>query len=531
MALRPQTFTPGNLVEKHINTAYDTVRSVAENLDAVTEVAGDITNGNIDAAIAAVDLTAANLAATDADTIATAADLVATNQDTIDTATDLVATNQDTIDTAADAAATAADVITVAAIYDSFDDRYLGAKGSDPTLDNDGDALGTGALYFNTSLNQLKIYDGANWSVAPQIPGIVSNADATAITIDSGEKVTFSENIGIGVTPDTLLSSFKAIQLGGNAYVAAHGAVGAGLSFYFSQNTYRDTGGTWIHKSTDEASRYDLANGGHSFLVAPSDTAGNAVSFTTALFLDATANATFGGNISLANNRNLYLGDSDDLRLFHDGSNSHVFNYTGQLFVDNYTVSGLTSFRNDDSSGNQKTCMIIGGATPSVQLFFNGGEKFRTISTGVEIGTLSASGATSGVKIQESGFTLSSVTTTANSNHRYFYNPNGVVGSIQTSGTATAYNTTSDKRLKTSQGLLINASSLVSQIEIHDYHFNTDESLTLQGVMAQDLYEVYPQAVSKPDKEEDVWSVDYSKLVPLLIASVQELEIRIKQLE
>lgn len=50
-----------------------------------------------------------------------------------------------------------------AASYDAFDDRYLGAKASDPTLDNDGDALLAGALYFNTTTNTMKAYTGSAW--------------------------------------------------------------------------------------------------------------------------------------------------------------------------------------------------------------------------------------------------------------------------------------------------------------------------------------------------------------------------------
>jgi len=53
-----------------------------------------------------------------------------------------------------------------AATYDAFDDRYLGSKASDPTVDNDGDALLTGALYWNTTSDSLKIYTGAAWSTA-----------------------------------------------------------------------------------------------------------------------------------------------------------------------------------------------------------------------------------------------------------------------------------------------------------------------------------------------------------------------------
>jgi hypothetical protein len=49
---------------------------------------------------------------------------------------------------------------------DSFDDRYLGSKTSDPTVDNDGNALVTGALYYSSTEGAMKVYDGANWITA-----------------------------------------------------------------------------------------------------------------------------------------------------------------------------------------------------------------------------------------------------------------------------------------------------------------------------------------------------------------------------
>ena len=67
--------------------------------------------------------------------------------------------------TAASASADAAAIseTNAAASYDSFDDRYLGAKASEPTVDNDGDALLTGALYFNSTSDDLWVWDGAAW--------------------------------------------------------------------------------------------------------------------------------------------------------------------------------------------------------------------------------------------------------------------------------------------------------------------------------------------------------------------------------
>lgn len=76
-------------------------------------------------------------------------------------------TASETAQTAAETARTAAQTAQAAAeaALDNFDDRFLGAKASDPTLDNDGDALVDGALYFDTTNNVMKVYDlsGTQW--------------------------------------------------------------------------------------------------------------------------------------------------------------------------------------------------------------------------------------------------------------------------------------------------------------------------------------------------------------------------------
>jgi hypothetical protein len=67
---------------------------------------------------------------------------------------------------AASAAAAAVSETNAAASYDSFDDRYLGSKSSAPSIDNDGNALLTGALYWNSSSNNLFIWTGSAWTQA-----------------------------------------------------------------------------------------------------------------------------------------------------------------------------------------------------------------------------------------------------------------------------------------------------------------------------------------------------------------------------
>lgn len=52
----------------------------------------------------------------------------------------------------------------VQALYDSFDDRYLGSKSANPTTDNDGNVLVAGTLYFNNVVGDIRVYNGVNWN-------------------------------------------------------------------------------------------------------------------------------------------------------------------------------------------------------------------------------------------------------------------------------------------------------------------------------------------------------------------------------
>jgi hypothetical protein len=95
----------------------------------------------------------------------------------------------------ASASASASSASEAATSYDNFDDRYLGQKASDPSVDNDGDALLTGALYFNTASNSMKVYSGSAWvDVAPVATSVtvsqISDLTATATELNYTDGVT-----------------------------------------------------------------------------------------------------------------------------------------------------------------------------------------------------------------------------------------------------------------------------------------------------------------------------------------------------
>ncbi len=112
-----------------------------------------------------------------------------------------------------------------------------------------------------------------------------------------------------------------------------------------------------------------------------------------------------------------------------------------------------------------------------------------------------------------------------------------MMGSIsQTAAYTVLYNTTSDRRLKNN---IVNTHFGITdlmKIQVRDYVYKADASKTqVTGFIAQELYEIFPNAVTKPAKAEDMWSVDYGKVTPLLVKVIQDqqaaIEVQQKQID
>ena len=148
----------------------------------------------VDAASATTSASAAASSATAAASSATAAaSSASTASGHKDTATTKASEAASSATAAASSATAAASSATsAAASLDSFDDTYLGAKSSAPSVDNDGNSLATGALYFNSSTGALNVWTGSAW---------------VAIQADTDVKVSVSSN---DTTPNFLLSKLTA---------------------------------------------------------------------------------------------------------------------------------------------------------------------------------------------------------------------------------------------------------------------------------------------------------------------------------
>jgi len=183
----------------------------------------------------------------------------------------------------AQAAAEAARDSALAA-YDNFDDRYLGAKASDPSVDNDGNALVAGALYFNSTDGIMKLYTGSAWTAA-----YVSGAGTLLVAnnlSDLDDAATARTNLGLGTAATTASTDYATAAQGALADSALQSAdIGVSVQGYDADTAKYD----------DATANFTgtLQNGG-SNVVVDTDIGSTVQAYDadTAKYDDVTANFT-----------------------------------------------------------------------------------------------------------------------------------------------------------------------------------------------------------------------------------------------
>ena len=280
--------------------------------------------------------------------------------------------------------------------------------------------------------------------------------------------VTGEGNVGVGVTPETWASTQTALQVGGVGSLIGDTAQSAGQGVYLANNAYYNSG--WKHIVTDEASSHEMWDGKHLFKVAASGSADAAITWTTPM--------------TILNNGYIDFG----------------------------------AYQNTPSSSH------------GIEIRSGDGQLF----------------------IARNG--------TGSQNMVFFKNSNGTVGTIDTSGSATSYNTSSDYRLKENVDYTWDATTRLKQLKPARFNFIADDTTTVDGFLAHEAATVVPECVSGTkdammDEEyevtpavmdgetvvteavmgtrsvPDMQGIDQSKLVPLLVKTIQELEARITALE
>ena len=240
---------------------------------------------------------------------------------------------------------------------------------------------------------------------------------------------------------------------------------------------------------------------------------------------------------------------------------------------------GSTSSNNaihfgDGTSGDDRYRGFVqyGHADNALLFGTNASEQMRIDSSGNKIMRNAAipasnidSGASTGSYFTSAGQFHSSRATNSTSIHVEFMNSNGLVGSITTAGSGTAYNTSSDYRLKENVVYDWDATTRLKQLKPARFNFIADPDTTVDGFLAHEAQTVVPEAITGEKDAVKVWNeaddlpkdkegkptvsvgdnkldadgntipeyqgIDQSKLVPLLVKTIQELETRITALE
>lgn len=208
------------------NAANSATAAAASAVDATNNGAVQVALATTQATNAATSATNAATSETNAATSASNASTSETNAANSATSSATSATNANTSATNASnsASAAAASAASAANSYDQFDDRYLGTKTSDPTLDNDGNALVAGALYFNSNANEMRVYDGGNWIPASSAGSVSLNLyEYTATAGQTTFSGTDDKSATLSYSLNNLIVTLNGITLDPDDFTATSG--------------------------------------------------------------------------------------------------------------------------------------------------------------------------------------------------------------------------------------------------------------------------------------------------------------------
>ena len=204
-----------------------------------------------------------------------------------------------------------------------------------------------------------------------------------AITFTQAMTLDTSGNLGIGVTPSAWGGSYKVIQFGGNSVIAGNDVV-------LASNTYNN-GTNWVYSTNNYATRYEPnfgAGGVHAWFVAPSGTAGNAITFTEAMRITSTGNVTIAApNSGTALSTSVASSATFQGAIFATNAiNSDLLVRIKTSVSDLYNSAGSITFSTGGSGGTEALRITSGGnvgigtTSPSQKLTVSVGDNNQALS-------------------------------------------------------------------------------------------------------------------------------------------------------
>lgn len=448
-------------------------------------------------------------------------------------------------------------------------DAGLFFNGTDLTIQTDG--AGASGIIFDSEDDTFEFKGSGTLQATFDTTGLnLVSGDVFKI---NGTSVLSNDTLGSGVV-NTSITSTGALNSG--SITSGFGNIDVGSSNIDGGTITADTAlvGTLSTASQTNITAVGALNGGSitsgfgNIDVGSSNIDGGTITADTALVgtlstasqtnitsLGTLSSLDISGNIRMPYSTSKYIIGPEQVasNTFRTTFDSIEINGADGLAGGSAMGGGSVIIRGGGAQGNSSTNSygghvkiyggeLLGGSTGAGEIFLytNNTEAMRITGDGhVNIGNASTSN--NGIIFFESGVTYHYQNGTGSSNTVRFYrnvdSSGTLVGSITTDGSSTSYNTSSDYRLKENVSPIIDGVSRLMKLKPSRFNFINMPKTEVDGFLAHEVQSVIPEAVTgqkdKVDEEgkPEYQSIDQSKIVPLLVASVQELTKKVEELE
>jgi hypothetical protein len=386
-------------------------------------------------------------------------------------------------------------------------------------------------LSFNSSVDAWQLSSSYS-STGAYKPIQLVTSDVVRVTLDN------SGNLGLGVTPSAWSTSWKALQIGSVAALYSQNS-----NTYLGNNEYFNSSGNATYLTSDYATRYLMhSSGEHRWYNAPSGTAGNAISFTQAMTLDASGNLGV-GTTSPVGKVDVQQSTTDMVGLSILNTNGAVGTTTSsqvRLGITNSAGVSYAVIKAQEASADDYPALTFGvqnavTTTPT--------ERARIDSSGRLLVGCTATDSSAQFRFQytsgQNGLQLFDNSNSNNSTFAIFAIDTGSpanIGSIVRVGTTSAvvYNTTSDYRLKTVTGAVTGQGARIDALKPIDYQWK-EGNTPARGFLAHEFQTVYPNSVSGEKDAVDAngnpkhqsMQAATSEVIADLVAEIQSLRQRL----